>query len=1838
MKKYCWSQGLKAIAAFMLLLVSEKASAATNHISGYLYGSHRWVATNSYILDGFTYVMNNAVLTIDAGTVVQGSAGSGSSSTAANDFGNLYVCVGGKLNAIGTPTRPIIFTSTSDDVTDPGDLTFPSRGLWGGIVIFGAARLNNAGWTTNSVSYDIYEGLPDLAVTNTTVGSPYLGQVDYVHRFGGSNDEDSSGVMRYVSVRHGGKKLTTDKEINGWSMGGVGRGTTMEYLEAYCIADDGYEFFGGCVNTKHLVSAFNDDDGFDTDQGYNGKNQFWFGIQEAGAKDSGAEQNGQPQAPDAYVTNALPLANYIVQNATMIGSGAGTTGNDALRFRRGNKATWRNSVITDFGGVRVRIDDDGESTPTVVNNIFWGFSTNSNEDYGKTYVPADKNPVENPLIRSIGRTQNGRLDPRPMAGSPVFTGALNVESDGFWSPAPFKGAFDANDNWADGWTGLAAEGFFAAKGVTTNYVSGYLYGTHTWSATNVYILNGFTYIMSNAVVNIEAGTVVKGVSGSGTSSVSANDFGCLFVVAGGKLNARGTSGNPIIFTSVSDDVTDPSDLPFPTRGLWGGIVVFGNARLNNAGWTTNSVSYDIYEGLPDLAVTNTTFGSPYAGQVDYLHRFGGSNDEDSSGVMRYVSVRHGGKKLTTDKEINGWSMGGVGRGTTMEYLEAYCIADDGYEFFGGSVNTKYLVSAFNDDDGFDTDQGYNGKNQFWFGIQEPGAKDSGSEQNGQPQAPDAYVTNGLPLANYIVQNATLIGSGAGTTGNDALRFRRGNKATWRNSVITDFGGVRVRIDDDGESTPTVANNIFWGFSTNSNEDYGKTYVPADKNPVANPLLGGISRIQNGNLDPTLTAASPAWAFGATATDGFQAVAYAGAFGSENWAQDWTALGSEGFFKLTPVTDLPTGLTGQNQAPSFTLPVTRKSAGSSLAWTKLSNNHDSWNGISLSTNGSVVAVTSSSSLVVSRDGGLTSTIEVVPGTGSFRAVAVSASGSQILVARGNRLYIYRNGAWASSTSPSANWVSVASSATGTHLVAAVSNGQIYCSTDSGLTWTGYATVQDWQAVTSSADGTRLAAAAYNGAIYTTVDNGRNWIAQTVDGSANRTWSSIASSADGSKLAATETNGKLYTSTDGGVTWTARNSNRGWSSVSMSSDGKFLVAGVLGGALYYSEDSGVTWTAKDQERIWGGVAIAGDGSNAVATVNDGGLYRSIAYDTESTLAVLEDEVTTRPGFASNLSAGPASEVSQALSFVVTTSNPGLFASGPTISSTGTLTFTPTPEASGTAVVQVYLRDNGGSNYGGTDQSAVKVFTITVAPVNDVPAVNSQTVTIDEDVQKLLTLIGTDVEGAKLTYTVVRSPVKGSLSGTGTNLTYIPFANANGTDSFTYKANDGELDSALATVSITIAAVNDAPVVNALAVEAIEDTTKLITLAGTDVEGSGLSYTVVTGPINGTLTGTSPNLVYSPKPNVFGLDSFTYKANDGEADSAIVTVSITIAAVNDAPIAGRLTTVVAEDTAKAITLVGTDVEGSVLSYTVVTGPTNGTLSGTSPNLVYLPNPNVSGADSFTYKVNDGSVDSALATSSITIAAVNDSPVAQALTVEAIEDTTQVVTLSGTDVEGSVLTYTVVTGPTKGTLSGTPPNLVYLPNPNVSGADSFTYKANDGSADSAPATVSITIAAVNDSPVAFNVSVKTEQGSRTEFSLVGSDPDGSELTYALLTQPTKGTLSGNAPDLIYTPNSSASGADTFTYTVNDGTETSAEATVTIEIATIEVPILTLISSDGVTLSLEVRASEGAVVTVEGSTELGIWLATGSEVTGKGMSVPVPLSLKIDSNVEARFWRLNIR
>ena len=204
----------------------------------------------------------------------------------------------------------------------------------------------------------------------------------------------------------------------------------------------------------------------------------------------------------------------------------------------------------------------------------------------------------------------------------------------------------------------------------------------------------------------------------------------------------------------------------------------------------------------------------------------------------------------------------------------------------------------------------------------------------------------------------------------------------------------------------------------------------------------------------------------------------------------------------------------------------------------------------------------------------------------------------------------------------------------------------------------------------------------------------------------------------------------------------------------------------------------------------------------------------------------------------------------------------------------------------------------------------------------------------------------------------------------------------------------------MSITVTAVNDAPVASDQAVATNEDTAKAITLSATDAEGSPLTYAIGTGPAHGTLSGAAPTVTYTPAANYNGPDSFTYKANDGALDSNVATVTITVTAVNDAPVAVNDSYSTNEDTPLTIAAPGvlandTDVDSATLTAVAGQRPGHGTLTlNADGSFTYTPAANFNGSDSFTYKANDGSLDSNTATVTITINAVNDAPVASPTT----------------------------------------------------------------------------------------------------------------------------------------------------------------------------------------------------------------------------------------------------
>ena len=456
-----------------------------------------------------------------------------------------------------------------------------------------------------------------------------------------------------------------------------------------------------------------------------------------------------------------------------------------------------------------------------------------------------------------------------------------------------------------------------------------------------------------------------------------------------------------------------------------------------------------------------------------------------------------------------------------------------------------------------------------------------------------------------------------------------------------------------------------------------------------------------------------------------------------------------------------------------------------------------------------------------------------------------------------------------------------------------------------------------------------------------------------------------------------------------------------------------------------------------------------------------------------------------------------------------------------------------------------------------SSVEITDVTPSAATNTPTANPQSVAATENTAQPITLTGSDPNSLPLTFTVTTNPAHGMLSGTAPNLTYTPDTGYLGPDSFRFNVNNGTLDSNDATVAINVVGP---PTANGQSLITPQATALPVTLSGTDPNTPPLplTFSVTASPAHGTLTGTAPNLTYTPDSAYFGPDTFQFTATNGFVISPPATIAIDVVGP---PTANTQSVATAEGAAEAIALTGTDPNTPPLglTYTVTTSPTHGTLSGTAPNLTYTPSANFFGMDSLQFTAGNGLATSTPATVSIDVVGT---PAANAQSATTAENTAKAVTLTGTDPNTPPLSlaYTVTTNPIHGTLSGTAPDLTYTPTTGYFGPDSLQFTTGNGTATSTPATVALVVVG---QPTANPQSVTTAQGAARSITLTGLDPDNPPLTltYVVTVGTGHGTLSGTAPNLIYTPASGYFGPDSFQFTTGNGTATSAPATVAIDV-----------------------------------------------------------------------------
>ncbi|MGH9867822.1 MAG: hypothetical protein ACREAA_06625, partial [Candidatus Polarisedimenticolia bacterium] len=349
---------------------------------------------------------------------------------------------------------------------------------------------------------------------------------------------------------------------------------------------------------------------------------------------------------------------------------------------------------------------------------------------------------------------------------------------------------------------MATAGTFAAEvDITANITA-----SETWTSNNEYILTQPIYVTNGATLTIEPGTVVRGEPSDSGDPNNPNP-GTLIIARGSKLRALGTVDNPIVFTDLFDDNvhgnpgTDPYDRLENALGLtgqWGGVILLGRTYVaNNTLAGPNAAREVQIEGL-------TSVGS--------LGLYGnGGNDDDDSGTLTYVSIRYGGFNLAPNNEINGLTLGAVGRQTDIDFVEVMQNKDDGIEFFGGTVNVKHVIAVAGGDDSIDYDEGYRGKGQFILLVQGtpgPDKSDKGAEQDGGNN-PDGSQ----PFATPAFYNVTMVGLGGDVSEtytakatNTALHFRDNAAGRYYNSFVADFGGAPLCIEGGNTGTSQTGPN------------------------------------------------------------------------------------------------------------------------------------------------------------------------------------------------------------------------------------------------------------------------------------------------------------------------------------------------------------------------------------------------------------------------------------------------------------------------------------------------------------------------------------------------------------------------------------------------------------------------------------------------------------------------------------------------------------------------------------------------------------------------------------------------------------------------------------------------------------------------------------------------------------------------------------------------------------------------------------------------------------------------------------------------------------------------
>lgn len=759
-------------------------------LSGTITSDLLLTANNLYELVGKVVIgednANSADLTIQAGTEIFGGT----------DVDFLVISRGSRIIANGTRTAPVVFTSQSD-LEGSADIA-TTRGEWGGIVINGNAPIN-----------DCPEGQAGGTIGCTKEGEANSGT------FGGDNPNDDSGVLNYVVVKYAGSNVDPENQLNGIAFQAVGDATEIDYVQVHNNLDDGIEFFGGTVNAKHVVLTGNADDSLDWTDGWQGKIQYLV-INQSDSADNGIEADSREGDETAQPRSLPKIANMSIN---------GNPAERGIRLRRGTGLELYNSVVQG-NDTCLRIQGDS------LNQLGTGIQ------FGGVSFDCATEVVEGDDVAAI----QAELDASEnISSTGTLVSAVDVSAEPFFEQTNFIGAVqDAANDWTLGWTvGMpSADAEFACAAETPEVESldgttttCSLTGTYTSDVNlargNLYVLDGPVFIggdnTDSAVLSLESGVRLVGDD--------PEDF--LVISRGSQIHALGTAAAPVTMTAADDilgNIANPAD----TQGLWGGLVINGNAPIN-----------DCPEGQVGGTEGCTKEGEANSGT------FGGAIPDDNSGILNYLVVKFAGSNVDPENQLNGIAFQGVGSATEVDYIQVYNNLDDGVEFFGGTVDASHVVLVGNADDSLDWTDGWTGTLQFVHIQQSQNTGDNGIEADNREG--DELAS---PVSNPTIANMSIVGNAA----ERGIRLRRGTGLHLYNSEVTGsntciriqgeslnllgtditFSGVTLNCTTVNEGDDTAAVQSFLDGSTNVTEDgtaAAPVTLPAGLDPAGDSTVG-----------------------------------------------------------------------------------------------------------------------------------------------------------------------------------------------------------------------------------------------------------------------------------------------------------------------------------------------------------------------------------------------------------------------------------------------------------------------------------------------------------------------------------------------------------------------------------------------------------------------------------------------------------------------------------------------------------------------------------------------------------------------------------------------------------------------------------------------------------------------------------------------------------------------------------------------------------------------------------------------------------------------------------------